>query len=76
MVLDGQKVRMDGQKEWTDGRTQGQRQNNSPPTSSGDKKIWYMYHGFVLKFVFLVITRNLNLSLQILTGFRSQTGGK
>ena len=37
MVQDRQKVRTEGQTEWTDRRTHGQRQNYIPPTSSGDK---------------------------------------
>ena len=37
MVPDRQKVRTDGRTEWTDGQTDGRRQNYIPPTSSGDK---------------------------------------
>ena len=38
MVPDRQKVWMDGRTEWTDGRTDGRRQNYIPQTSSGDNK--------------------------------------
>ena len=68
MVLDRQKVWMDGQTEGMDGQTDGRRQNYIPPTSSGDNN-WdfsVCMKMFRLKFP-LEIAKHTQFSCTVLT---------
>ena len=64
MVPNRQKVRTDGQTEWTDGRTDGRthgrRQNYIPPTSSGDNKKCSFYGKFTRHSRKRVFSYNIN----------------
>ena len=73
MVLDRQKVltdgRTDGRNGRTDGRTHGQRQNNIPPTSSGDKNLLVQAIVYLSKESFTSLKQKISLYLTVLQDY-------